>query len=189
MSILAGALSNHVFAQPRAHQERLLIFAAVCHRMSRTGPFRKTMETDRQPLWKCPKCNEQFVTRNMWHSCGKFTLEALFARSEPQVFGLFNRFAEMVRLCGPVTMIPQKSRVAFQVRVRFAGCYPRKSHLICAFALPRVVDDPRFFKVEKFGPHFVGHSIRVFTDADLDQDLQRWLHEAYDVGAQRHVKP
>ncbi|MGH9972245.1 MAG: hypothetical protein ACREBG_31245 [Pyrinomonadaceae bacterium] len=48
----------------------------------------------------------------------------------------------MVRACGPVRTIPQKTRVVFQVRVRFAGCYPRKSHLLCGFALPRRVTIP-----------------------------------------------
>jgi uncharacterized protein DUF5655 len=124
----------------------------------------------------------------MWHSCGKFTLEELFGRSEPHVFQLFNRFAEMIRECGPVTMIPQKTRVVFQVRVRFGGCQPRKSHLICALALPRVDDDPRFFKVEKYGPHFIGHSFRVYSEADLDRAVQSWMCEAYDVGAQRRLK-
>jgi hypothetical protein len=140
------------------------------------------------PLWKCPKCGERFVTKNMWHSCGKFTLEELFARSEPHVFDLFNKFAEMMRKCGPVTMIPQKTRVVFQVRVRFGGCYPRKSHLQCALALPRVDDDPRFFKVEQFAPHFIGHHFRLYSEADLDQDVQRWMCEAYEVGAQKHLK-
>jgi len=141
-----------------------------------------------RPLWKCPKCGERFVTRNMWHSCGKFTLEALFARSEPHVFGLFNKFAGMVSSCGSVTVIPQKSRVVFQVRVRFAGCYPRKSHLICSLALPRVLDDPRFFKIEEYASHFIGHSFRVYSEADLDSDVQEWLREAYEVGGQKRVK-
>jgi hypothetical protein len=120
--------------------------------------------------------------------CGNFTLEELFARSEPHVFDLFNKFAEMMRKCGPVTMIPQKTRVVFQVRVRFGGCYPRKSHLQCALALPRVDDDPRFFKVEKFAPHFIGHHFRLYSEADLDADVQRWMCEAYEVGAQKHLK-
>jgi hypothetical protein len=138
------------------------------------------------PLWKCPKCGERFVTKNMWHSCGKFTLEALFARSEPHVPRLFNKFPEMIPKCGPVTMIPQKTRVVFQVRVRFGGCYPRKSHLQCALALPRVDDDPRFFKTERYGAHFIGHYFRVHSEADLDEDVQRWMRESYEVGAQRH---
>lgn len=76
----------------------------------------------------------------------------------------------------------------FQVRVRFGGSYPRKSHLVCSLALPRVDDDPRFFKIEKFASHFIGHSFRVYSEADLDADLQRWMREAYEVGEQKHLK-
>lgn len=140
------------------------------------------------PLWKCPKCGERFVTENMWHSCGKFTLGELFARCEPEVIKLFRKFEKMMRKCGPVTMIPQKTRVVFQVRVRFGGCYPRKSHLICALALPRVDDDARFFKVEKYAGHFIGHYFRVHSEADLDEALQQWMCESYAVGAQKHLK-
>jgi hypothetical protein len=84
-------------------------------------------------------------------------------------------------------MIPQKTRVVFQVRVRFAGCYPRKSHLLCGLALTRVDDDPRFFKVEKYASHFIGHSFRAYSEADLDADVQRWMREAYEVGEQKHL--
>ena len=146
------------------------------------------MPSNLPPLWQCPKCGERFVTKNVWHSCGKFTLEALFARSQPHVFAAFHKFAKMMRECGPVTMIPQKSRVVFQVRVRFGGCYPRKSHLLCGLALPRVDDDPRFVKVEKFATHFIMHSFRVDSDADLDLDVQGWMREAYEVGSQKHLK-
>ena len=146
------------------------------------------MATELPPLWQCPKCGERFVTANMWHSCGKYSLDDLFARSEPHVIRLFHRFAEMIRACGPVTMIPQKTRVVFQVRVRFGGCYPRKSHLLCALALPRVDNNPRFFKIEPYAPHFVGHSFRVYSEADLDADLQRLMREAYQVGEQRHLR-
>jgi hypothetical protein len=140
------------------------------------------------PLWKCPKCGARFITKNIWHACGKFTLQELFARSEPHVIKLFNKFAEMIRACGPVTMIPQKTRVVFQVRVRFAGCYPRKSHLLCGLALPRVDNDSRFFKTEKFAPHFIIHSFRVYCDADLDDKVQQWMCESYKVGGQEHLK-
>ena len=146
------------------------------------------MTSNLPPLWRCPKCGERFITKNMWHSCGKYTLEALFARSGPHVVQLFNKFAEMISASGPVTMIPQKTRVVFQVRVRFGGCYPRKSHLLCSLALPRVDDDPRFFKVEKYAPHFIGHSFRVYSEADLDADVQRWMREAYEVGEQKHLE-
>jgi hypothetical protein len=138
-----------------------------------------------RPLWQCPKCGERFVTANMWHSCAKFSLAALFAKTDPQVLKLFRKFAKMVRACGPVRMIPQKTRVVFQVRVRFAGCYPRKSHLLCGIALSHRLDIPRFVKIEEYAPHFIGHQFRVYSMEDLDAEVQCWLRESYDVGAQK----
>ena len=81
-------------------------------------------------------------------------------------------------------MIPQKTRVVFQVRVRFAGAYPRKSHFLAGFALPYRANDPRFVKIEAYAPHFQGHTLRVASKSDLDEQVQHWLREAYKVGAQ-----
>ncbi len=78
-----------------------------------------------RPLWQCPECSEKFTTANQWHSCGKFSLKELFTRCEPHVFRIYEKFAKMVQACGPVTIIPQKTRVTFQVRMRFVSLYPR----------------------------------------------------------------
>lgn len=140
-----------------------------------------------KPLWRCPDCGERFVTENMWHSCGQFTLKALFARSDPHVIKLFRKFAKMVKACGPGKMIPQQTRVVFQMRVRFAGVYPRKSYLLCAVALPQRLENPRFERIEKFTEHFISHHFRVDSEADLDDEVQSWLRESYRVGAQEFV--
>ena len=140
------------------------------------------------PLWRCPKCGERFVTRNLWHSCGKFSLRALFAGCEPQVFAAFRKFRKMMRACGPVRMIPQKSRIVFQVRVRYGGCIPRKSFLLCGLALPRRVRDKRFSEIIEYGPHFIAHRFRVRRPEDLDARVQRWMREAYTVGQQKHLR-
>jgi hypothetical protein len=100
------------------------------------------------------------------------------------VFRIFRKFERMVRACGPVALIPQKTRAVFMVRVRFAGVSPRRSYLLCSFALPRRCNDPRFVKIEAYARHFVGHTLRVDTPEQLDAQVQRWLREAYTVGAQ-----
>jgi hypothetical protein len=77
-------------------------------------------------LWTCPDCGNTFVTANMWHSCGRFSLDALFTRSEPQVLDLYRQFEDLVRSLGQIKVIPQKTRISFQAQVRFIGVYPRK---------------------------------------------------------------
>jgi len=123
----------------------------------------------------------------MWHSCGKFSLQDLFAHSEPRVRKIFRKFSRLVRSCGRSRMIPQKSRVAFQVRMRFAGATPRKSCLICHFILPRRIEDRRFHKVETFGPRCHGHYLRIDSERDLDGDVAGWLKQAYEVGQQKQL--
>lgn len=146
------------------------------------------MKSKTRPLWRCPKCGERFVTANMWHSCGKQSLKALFSKSEPHVFRLYKKFAVMVRACGPARVIPQKMRVVFQTRVRFAGCYPRKSWLLCGIALPGRIQHPKVVKVDEYAPHFIGHLFRFTDEDDLDSDVQRLLRESYRVGNQEFLK-
>jgi hypothetical protein len=97
------------------------------------------------------------------------------------------KFERMVRACGPVHMIPQKTRVVFQVRMRFAGATPRKSHLICHFILPRRIENKRFHKIETFNPHCHAHYLRVDSERELNHEVTRWLKEAYAVGQQKHL--
>jgi len=138
-------------------------------------------------LWQCPKCGAKLVTANMWHSCGVYSLEELFSRSEPHVLPLFHRFVDLVRSVGPVTVIPQKTRVVMMVRVRFAGAVPRKSHFIASFGFARRRENPRFHKIEQYAPHWYGHHTRVASPADFDTEFLDWIREAYAVGEQRHL--
>jgi hypothetical protein len=122
----------------------------------------------------------------MWHSCGRFRVEDLFTKSEPHVFTLFQKFKRMVERCGPVTMIPQKTRLVFMVRMRFAGFTVRKSGIRVALILTRrLPPDPRLEKVETFGPRSIGHYFRIEREDQLDRTLQAWVREAYACGCQK----
>jgi hypothetical protein len=141
------------------------------------------------PLWTCPKCGAKFVSANMWHSCGRYRLEDLFAHSEPHVFELFQKLKRMVNACGPSTMIPQKTRVVFMVRMRFAGATVRKTGLRIGLILERrLPDDPRLEAIETFGPYSHGHYFRIDRADQLDSVMQRWIREAYDCGTQKHFE-
>jgi hypothetical protein len=138
-------------------------------------------------LWQCPACGNWFVTANMSHACGKYDLETLFARSEAQVFQLYRRLEALVQGFGPVRVIPQKTRVAFQVRVRFLAVYPRKASLLCGFWFTHRKADPRFFKIEQYTPRAIGHYLHLRSEEDFDEQFLGWLGEAYAIGQQRHL--
>lgn len=140
-----------------------------------------------KPLWRCPHCGERFVKKNMAHSCAKSDLKTLFAKSEPQVRKLFTMFTEIVRGCGPVHLIPQRTKVAFQVRVRFASCTPRGSYVLCGFWLKRRINSPRFRSILQPMPHDYIYQVRIDSTKDFDAEFRSWIREAYAVGQQKHL--
>jgi hypothetical protein len=136
--------------------------------------------TERE-LWHCPKCGARLVSRNLWHSCGRFTLEALFPRSAPGVLAAARKYVALLESLGDVQVIPQKTRLVAVARVRFAGLYPRKDDFMASFALHRWLTSRRIIKTIDYGPRWRAHYVRIASAADLDDELRGWLQESHDV--------
>jgi hypothetical protein len=139
-------------------------------------------------LWRCPKCHQEFVTRNMPHSCRVQSLDEFFTGAGPELRGVFDAYVAALREHGPVTVNVTKSRVACQARIRFAGIdRPRREHLVASFLLTRPVRSERLVRVDYIPPHYYVHRLHLRRGEDVDEELKAWLAEAYRVGAQEHV--
>lgn len=141
----------------------------------------------RRPLWICPNCGHRFVNTNQWHSCRRYSVDETFAGSEPRVRELFERLRALIESIGPVHVQAYRDKIAFLVRVRFAGAMPKKKWLDVGFWLPRRVEHERLFKVETLTPTDHVHLLRLTEPTHLDEQLESWLREAYAVGEQRHL--
>lgn len=129
------------------------------------------------------------ISRNLWHSCGRFTLDNLFANAPPGVLDLARRYVDLLDSLGDVQIIPQKTRLVCVARVRFAGLSPRKNGFRAAFALRRWVKSPRIVKREDYGPRWRAHFVDIHSASDLDHELLAWLKESHDtVGIQDDVR-
>lgn len=139
-------------------------------------------------MWTCPACARTFANRNQTRTCGSLTfLESHFAGRDPRLRALFDRFVELVRANGPVEILPEKSRIAFHVRMSFAVLSTRKRYLIGHFVLARRIDHPRFTRVDTYSPRNHVHVFRIERDEDFDATFLAWIGEAYAVGEQRHL--
>lgn len=136
------------------------------------------------PLWRCPKCGHRFVTRNLWHSCGRYRLADHFAGKPALRRATFNRFARVARDCGPVTVYAQKTRIVIQARVRFAGAVVRRTHLDAGVWLKRRVEHPLLTRTESFGSLGYGLHFRLERPADVDPAIAALMREAYLIGVQ-----
>jgi Domain of unknown function (DUF5655) len=90
----------------------------------------------------------------------------------------------MVKACGPVIIEPRSNEIVFLVRVRTIAFTPFKfsAHLRLAFARPR--RSRRFVKTFTYYRRFHAHWIEIREPAELDDQVQAWIQEAYALSAQ-----
>lgn len=139
------------------------------------------------PLWRCPECGRGFANRNQTHSCSSVTLESHFTGKSEKVRELFDELSALIKKCGPVKVLPEKTRIAFQVRMSFIAVQVRRDYLIGHFVFARRVENPRFSRVETFSPRNHLHAFRLNSLTDLDDEFAAWIREAYAVGEQKHL--
>lgn len=141
-----------------------------------------------RPLWTCPRCRRRFANRNQSHACGRYDLAHHFAGKDPIVRAIYQAVRRAIQSCGPVTILPEKTRIAFQVRMSFAQVTPRKQWVDGHVVLARRLQHPRFRKIESFSPRNHMHCFRLMSPADVDKEFTAWVREAYAVGAQEHLR-
>lgn len=138
-------------------------------------------------LWTCPACGRTFANPRQTHTCAPLTdLDAHFAGCDPAVRGTFDAILAVVHGCGPVAVLPEKTRIALHVRMSFAAFRPRRHALIGHLVLAQRIDSRRFTRVEVFSPHNVLHAVRLTDPTGVDDEFAGWLRLAYAVGEQRH---
>ena len=101
---------------------------------------------------------------------------------------LYNRFVNLMKSCGPFLVAPAKTRIGFQVRMIFAavnklGERGLDAHVVLASRL----EHPRFIKIQEMSPRCFVHHFRIEAVEEIDEEVARWLREAYRVGTQEQL--
>jgi superoxide dismutase, Fe-Mn family len=81
----------------------------------------------RGSMWRCPECGRRFANRNQSHACGRYTLASHFQGKTAPVRAIFDKVLCVARRNGPITVLPEKTRIAFQVRMSFAAFVIRRN--------------------------------------------------------------
>lgn len=139
-------------------------------------------------MWKCEGCGRRFANRNQSHFCGRLTLREHLRGQTPQALKIFRAFVKMARGCGNVVILPEKTRIAFQVRMSFAAVSFRRDGIGGHLVLATRVENPHFVKIETISPRNHVHHFRSRSPGDLDEEFAALVREAYRVGCQLHLK-
>jgi Domain of unknown function (DUF5655) len=141
-----------------------------------------------RPLWRCPRCDRLFANPNRSHACARHELAPLIVACAPQVRLIYDRIFAFAQTLGPLIVLPEKTRIGFQVRMSFAAFMPRKTWLDGHLVPARQIDSPRFRKMERYSPRNLVHFFRLFSRAEVDREFEAWLTEAHQIGDQKHLR-
>jgi hypothetical protein len=139
-----------------------------------------------RPLWRCQACGRAFANRNQSHACGRHDLEGHFTGKSPLVRAIFDAFHAMIDGFGPVKVLSEKTRIAFQHRMSFAQLTIRRNWVVGHFVLARRAEDPVFTKIETISPRNHVHHFRLDNPAQVER-LTDYAREAATVGRQEHL--
>ena len=140
-----------------------------------------------RPLWQCPSCGRAFANRNQSHACGRHDLESHFEGKAPETRAIFEAFHVLLERFGPVTVLPEKTRIAFQHRMSFAQLTVKRHWVDGHFVLARRAEDPLFTKVESLSTRNHVHHFRLEDRAQVEL-LAGYAREAVAVGRQEHLR-
>ena len=141
-----------------------------------------------RPLSICPDCDRAFANRNQTHTCGLHDLDRHFEGKAPIIREIYEAFLALLESIGPVTVLPEKTRIAFQTRMSFAQLTPKPAWVDGHLVLARAVRDPLFRKVETISARNHVHFFRLSAPSDLTRRFRAFAKEAYAVGRQEHLR-
>jgi hypothetical protein len=117
-----------------------------------------------------------------------WTVEDHLRGRDPTVIGLYERFVELVKACGPFELAVSKTAITFKGSRRgFAGAKPKVGWLDGYLDVQRRLEDPRIRSASPYTKRLFTHQFRVTALDQLDDEFAAWVREAYAVGQGRHL--
>ncbi len=152
----------------------------------RTQAIRSRPRPARPRTLRCPRCGRSLARRNQPHFCGSpRDLAAHLEGKPPGLKLLFGHLLEEIRACGPVTVLSERTRIAFRTGMAFMAVTFQQAALCGHLVLPERRRHPRFLRVDTIAPHNHAHHFRLTTSDEIDPDFVNSIRAAYAVGSQR----
>ena len=127
--------------------------------------------------WTCPRCARTFAREDQFHSHDTEDVDAHFAgRAEH----LRQAFDTLIGLLPPDVRVDALSSViVLSAGHTFAYITVQAKRLLVGVFLEHAVESPRVVKIDEVSVRKFGSVIDVRGPDDVDDELERWLRQAY----------
>jgi hypothetical protein len=111
----------------------------------------------------------------------KSTTERHFVNKPPQLKATYERLLEALRTFGTVKEAPKQTSIHLEKNSDFAGVHPRKNSFNLKFRTIYKIEHPRIIKHQQLSAHQYEHTVKLEKEADVDDQLLKWLKDAYEL--------
>lgn len=140
-------------------------------------------------MWICPNCGRSFANKNQWHACQTTTVEDALDGKSDLAIAIYQSVEAALTRAGEYRVHPQKTKIAFISRMTFAGVSLARRWADLFFILPEPLNSGRIRRLELYGPTSWGHTIRLKSPAEVDEDVAAWLARSLTRGDQLTLNP
>ena len=129
--------------------------------------------------WTCPTCARTFAREGQFHSHDTEDVDTFFAGRPERLRESFDKLIESLPSDAQVGAL--RSVIVLSAGRTFAYVTVQARRLLVGMFLERALDSPRVVKIDHVSVRKCGSVVDVRGPSDVDQELQRWLREAYDL--------
>jgi hypothetical protein len=109
------------------------------------------------------------------------TVDALFAKSAPEVRKTYDAIRKASRELGRIVVEPKKTSIHLVRSTAFAGIAARKEALILTVKASAPIRSPRVHRAEQTSANRWHVEFRLTSPAEVDHEVRGWLREAYEL--------
>jgi hypothetical protein len=131
--------------------------------------------------WRCPRCGRRFAHEDQFHSHDIVGVDAHLTGRPARVQASFDRL--IGSLPPGVQVEPLRSVIVLSARTTFSFITVQSRRLLVGIFLDRQLDSPRVVKVDVVTARKIANTVDVRDPDDIDDELCRWLREAYELHA------
>jgi hypothetical protein len=109
-------------------------------------------------------------------------LNALLIEKSQFVLDLYHHLLSELNKIGPIQEKRKLTSVSFENRNTFASTMIRNSSIKLVLRTNHRISNPRILNTERVSERFFDHTILLNSKNDVDDELKKWLEDAYKTG-------
>jgi hypothetical protein len=100
---------------------------------------------------------------------------------KPALKAVYDKLLAGLRMFGEVREAVKQTSIHLEKNSGFAGVHPRKNYFNLEFRTDNKIDHPRITRHQQLSTRRFEHTVKLETEADVDEQLLIWLKAAYEL--------